>query len=383
MIQGQATLKSADFKLARKYAFQFLYQQDLNQQFFLHTSTLKNFIDQSEVSDNQREFLNAFLEKIFQSIQDVDALIEKHARNWKITRIAKVDLAVLRVACVELIDRLDTDVPVIISEAASLAQEYGSANSSSFVNGVLDAIAKEVRKKIGMREVFILENMASCQQFVNEQLQNGLAPEDFLGVGNFSSTVNAGMDEGIKVKVLPKFLEEDVIQYIVQGHVEAFESEPILIQPAQHQLSISVPKWLVLGQMGKSLSHEKTTLSIAPQMSLEKLAEDFVNQYFSNLFHHVSGIQAKVLVFLLDVDMLKNNCLSFFSRRDNDTHAASKGVLEQTMVKEILYFLSNAFFKSKVVIVPSHKENYKLLINKIHEIKVELDSYASDIVFKL
>ena len=103
-----------------------------------------------------------------------------------------------------------------------------------------------------------------------------------------------------------------------------------------------------------------------------------MNQYFSNLFHHVSGIQAKFLVFLLDVDMLKNNCLSFFSRRDNDTHAASKGVLEQTMVKEILYFLSNAFFKSKVVIVPSHKENYKLLINKIHEIKVELDSYASE-----
>ncbi len=91
--------------------------------------------------------MKSFLEKIFKSLQEVDALIEKFTKNWKISRIAKVDLAVLRVAAVELIERLETDVPVIISAAASIAQEFGSANSPSFVNGILDAIAKEVRKK--------------------------------------------------------------------------------------------------------------------------------------------------------------------------------------------------------------------------------------------
>jgi N utilization substance protein B len=147
MIEGGAGLKTSDFKLARKYAVQFLYQQDINQQLFLHEQTLRNFIEQSEVAQNQREFLKSFLHFIFKSLEKVDALIEKYAKNWKISRIAKVDLAVLRVAIVELIERVETDIPVIISEAASIAQEYGSANSPLFVNGILDAISKEVRKK--------------------------------------------------------------------------------------------------------------------------------------------------------------------------------------------------------------------------------------------
>jgi N utilization substance protein B len=146
MIDGTTGLKTSDFKLARKFAVQFLYQQDVNQQLFLHESTLKNFIAQSIVPENQREFLRAFLSEIFKSIPDVDSIIEKNTKNWKISRIAKVDLAILRVGIVELIQRTETDVPVIISEAAALAQEFGSANSPSFVNGVLDAVAKEVRK---------------------------------------------------------------------------------------------------------------------------------------------------------------------------------------------------------------------------------------------
>ena len=147
MIEGSSDLKSTDFKSARKYAVQFVYQQDINQQLFLHESTLNNFIVQSNVPQNQKEFLKSFLDQIFKSIQEVDAIIEKYAKNWKISRIAKVDLAVLRVAVVELIERLETDVPVIISEAAAIAQEYGSSNSPLFVNGILDAIGKDVRKK--------------------------------------------------------------------------------------------------------------------------------------------------------------------------------------------------------------------------------------------
>lgn len=147
MIEGATNFKSSDFKSARICAVQFVYQQDLNQQLFIQESTLNNFIIQSKVPQNQREFLISFLGQIFKSLPDVDTLIEKYAKNWKISRIAKVDLAVLRVAVVELLERLETDVPVIISEAAAIAQEYGSSNSPLFVNGILDAIGKDVRKK--------------------------------------------------------------------------------------------------------------------------------------------------------------------------------------------------------------------------------------------
>lgn len=146
MIKGSSGLTPSDFKLARKYAVQFLYQQDINQQFFLHDATLNNFVIQSNVAENQKEFLKFFLEEILKSIEKIDSLIEKYSKNWKISRIAKVDLAVLRVAITELIERVETDIPVIISEATAIAQEYGSANSPLFINGILDAVAKEIRK---------------------------------------------------------------------------------------------------------------------------------------------------------------------------------------------------------------------------------------------
>lgn len=147
MIDGSSGLKPVDFKMARKFAVQFVYQQEINQQLFLQDSILFNFMNQSNVPENQKLFLKSFLTLIFKAIPEVDALIEKSAKNWKISRIAKVDLAILRVATVELKERAETDSPVIISEAAAIAQEFGSSNSHSFVNGILDAIAKEVRKK--------------------------------------------------------------------------------------------------------------------------------------------------------------------------------------------------------------------------------------------
>ena len=137
MIDGATGLKPADFKQIRRYAVQFIYQQDLNQQFVMQKQSLDNFMRQSEVVELQKDFLRSLLNAIFDHSKKIDELIEKNAKNWKISRIAKVDLAVLRVATI--------DLGVIISEAASIAQEYGSANSPSFVNGILDAIAKSVR----------------------------------------------------------------------------------------------------------------------------------------------------------------------------------------------------------------------------------------------
>ncbi|RDB35448.1 transcription antitermination factor NusB [Spirobacillus cienkowskii] len=146
MIDGENGLKSSDFKKIRRLAVQFIYQQDVNQQFVMQKQVLDQFMKQFEVPDYQKEFLMSILSSLFQALSKIDELIEKNAKNWKISRIARVDLAVLRVATIELLERQSTDVGVIISEAACIAQEYGAANSAGFVNGILDAIAKTVRK---------------------------------------------------------------------------------------------------------------------------------------------------------------------------------------------------------------------------------------------
>ena len=75
---------------------------------------------------------------------EIDELLGVHAKNWRVSRMATVDRNVLRMAVYELRDT-DTPVAVVIDEAVDLARRFGSDTSPSFVNGILDAVAKEVR----------------------------------------------------------------------------------------------------------------------------------------------------------------------------------------------------------------------------------------------
>lgn len=77
-------------------------------------------------------------------VADLDELVGQHARNWRVSRMAAVDRNVLRLAVFELRDT-QTPVAVVIDEAVDLARRFGSDTSPSFVNGVLDAVAREVR----------------------------------------------------------------------------------------------------------------------------------------------------------------------------------------------------------------------------------------------
>jgi N utilization substance protein B len=75
---------------------------------------------------------------------ELDELIGAHSRNWRVSRMAAVDRNVLRMAVYEL-RHTDTPVPVVIDEAVDLARRFGNDASPAFVNGVLDAVAREVR----------------------------------------------------------------------------------------------------------------------------------------------------------------------------------------------------------------------------------------------
>jgi N utilization substance protein B len=75
---------------------------------------------------------------------ELDLLVGAHARNWRVSRMAAVDRNVLRLAVYELCET-DTPVAVVIDEAVDLARRFGSDTSASFVNGILDAVAREVR----------------------------------------------------------------------------------------------------------------------------------------------------------------------------------------------------------------------------------------------
>lgn len=78
-------------------------------------------------------------------LERIDALISSHAIGWEMERMPVVDRALLRMATYELIGRPDVPTAVVISEAVDLAAQYSTDDSGRFVNGVLAAIAAEVR----------------------------------------------------------------------------------------------------------------------------------------------------------------------------------------------------------------------------------------------
>lgn len=90
------------------------------------------------------DFARELVQGVVARLPELDALVSLHARNWRVSRMAVVDRNVLRLGAHELRDT-DTPVAVVIDEAVDLARRFGSDRSPSFVNGVLDAIAKEVR----------------------------------------------------------------------------------------------------------------------------------------------------------------------------------------------------------------------------------------------
>lgn len=77
-------------------------------------------------------------------VQEIDALIEPKLKNWKLSRLSRVSLSVLRMSVYEL--KYLTDIPagVTINEAVELAKQYAGDDEYAFVNGVLGAIAKDL-----------------------------------------------------------------------------------------------------------------------------------------------------------------------------------------------------------------------------------------------
>lgn len=75
---------------------------------------------------------------------EVDDLITSASKNWRIERMSRVDRNILRLGACELLAFRDVPVKVVINEAVELAKRFGTAESSAFVNGVLDRIAGAV-----------------------------------------------------------------------------------------------------------------------------------------------------------------------------------------------------------------------------------------------
>ncbi|MGK5081736.1 transcription antitermination factor NusB [Bdellovibrionota bacterium FG-1] len=139
---------------ARETALQILYRYDSGStvKTLLTPTTIleeinKHF-DHFRVADELRGFTAELVAGTLRELPTLDALLEKHAANWKISRMSSIDRNLLRMATFELQNFPDTPPSVVIDEAIELAKQFGSADSPSFVNGILDAIKNGLKAAV-------------------------------------------------------------------------------------------------------------------------------------------------------------------------------------------------------------------------------------------
>ncbi|HMA97076.1 MAG TPA: transcription antitermination factor NusB [Polyangiaceae bacterium] len=90
-----------------------------------------------------RAFADALVRGVVRSLSEIDRLITTASAHWRVERMTRVDRNVLRVGAYELARCPEVPRPVAIDEAVELAKRFGTEESSSFVNGVLDRIAED------------------------------------------------------------------------------------------------------------------------------------------------------------------------------------------------------------------------------------------------
>ncbi len=96
--------------------------------------------DSEEISDKDKAYIEAKVAGIRDNLEEIDKAIEQNSNGWKVKRIGKSELAILRLAVYEI--RFDDDVPdkVAINEAVELAKSYSDEKAARFINGVLSGV---------------------------------------------------------------------------------------------------------------------------------------------------------------------------------------------------------------------------------------------------
>jgi transcription antitermination protein NusB len=137
-------------RISREYAIQFLFSLDFNktddvekqlEEFLLHTQEHREEED-SALNESSKRYTLDVVKGTMQHIEEIDKIIDFHTTGWKKERIARVDLAIIRLAIYEIM--FDNDVPdsVAANEAIELAKKYSTEESGSFVNGVLGKVIR-------------------------------------------------------------------------------------------------------------------------------------------------------------------------------------------------------------------------------------------------
>lgn len=131
---------------AREFALQALYQIDVGKS--APDAAITHALDavSGPLDPDDLVYISRLVNGTQANLPVVDEMLTARVEGWRLDRLARVDLNVLRLAVYELLHELDVDVATIVDEAVELAKDFGSEDSGKFVNGVLARILPVVRQ---------------------------------------------------------------------------------------------------------------------------------------------------------------------------------------------------------------------------------------------
>ena len=126
----------------RETAVQFLFSKDIKND--SHSEDLDNFFSISTAKKDAKNFAIELVNGIIEKIEKIDEIIQSNVDNFEINRLSTIDRNVLRLAIYEMYYRDDIPAAVCINEAIEISKRFGTEESGSFVNGVLDKVKENI-----------------------------------------------------------------------------------------------------------------------------------------------------------------------------------------------------------------------------------------------
>lgn len=129
----------------RELIFSILFQVEVGDQ--EPERLLDREIIDSEIPIEDRKFFRMLVRGVVSKKTEIDTVVGEYAKGWKVDRIARADLTILRMAVFEILFKLagyEADPPVVINEAVRLAKKYSGPDAGKFVNGILGSIVRDM-----------------------------------------------------------------------------------------------------------------------------------------------------------------------------------------------------------------------------------------------
>ncbi len=132
-------------KVAREGAMGLIYTMEMNNDFSKSIEDL--FLENFEFEKDEEFYIREASDKIMDKLETIDEAIMENLKGWKLDRLAKVDLSILRIAVYEIIYRDDIPKEVSVNEAIEIAKKYSNDDAYKFINGVLGGVISKLERE--------------------------------------------------------------------------------------------------------------------------------------------------------------------------------------------------------------------------------------------